>query len=355
MLDYIHHPCTGIVRRKNPRSSLLVHPKVMSSNVYQYQTVFPFESSIAYHDLRIWLRRNQHIPFIIIAIYLVMVFGIKKWMRDRKPFKLTGVLVVWNLSLSMFSMIGSLRTIPQILHTVRSHGIHYSLCCEGDVSGVYGFWTSLFILSKIPELGDTMFVVLRKQKLIFLHWFHHLTVLILVWFCNIDSFSLGRYFMVMNYIVHSVMYSYYALKSVGFRLARSLSMFITTLQLAQMFIGLYITSYVYVEKFEERPCEMAQFGLYISLIMYLSYLLLFLNFFLRSYLGSVLSQKDAISKMEPIIRGIFGKPIQPSAIILSGAHSNTDHELPFPSFPPSSSSSLDDFCNNNDLRFRRIR
>lgn len=325
----------------------------MSQNVYQYRTIFPFESSIAYHDLRIWLKRNEHIPFIIIAIYLLLVFGIKKWMNGRKAFKLTTFLIIWNLSLSMFSIIGSLRTIPHILHTVKNHGIHYSLCSEGDVSGVYGFWTSLFILSKIPELGDTMFVVLRKQKLIFLHWFHHLTVLILVWFCNIDSFSLGRYFMVMNYIVHSVMYTYYAFKSIGFKLPRSLSMFITTLQLAQMLIGLYITSYVYVEKFEERPCEMAQFGLYISLIMYLSYFLLFLNFFVRSYLGSMVSEKDAISKMEPIIRGIFGKPIQPSSIILSGAHSNTDHELPLPSFSPSSSS-LDDFCNNNHLRLRRI-
>ena len=35
---------------------------------------------------------------------------------------------------------------------------------------VSSFWSWLFTLSKIPELGDTLFIVLRKQQLIFLHW-----------------------------------------------------------------------------------------------------------------------------------------------------------------------------------------
>jgi hypothetical protein len=35
---------------------------------------------------------------------------------------------------------------------------------------VSGFWALMFVLSKVPELGDTIFIVLRKQPLIFLHW-----------------------------------------------------------------------------------------------------------------------------------------------------------------------------------------
>lgn len=32
------------------------------------------------------------------------------------------------------------------------------------------FWGWLMALSKMAELGDTAFIVLRKQPLIFLHW-----------------------------------------------------------------------------------------------------------------------------------------------------------------------------------------
>jgi hypothetical protein len=33
-----------------------------------------------------------------------------------------------------------------------------------------GFWVQAFILSKIFELVDTAFIVLRKRPLVFLHW-----------------------------------------------------------------------------------------------------------------------------------------------------------------------------------------
>ena len=35
---------------------------------------------------------------------------------------------------------------------------------------VMAFWTWMFTMSKIAELGDTAFIILRKQNLIFLHW-----------------------------------------------------------------------------------------------------------------------------------------------------------------------------------------
>ena len=64
------------------------------------------------------------------------------------------------------------------------------------------FRITIFCISKVPELIDTLFIVLRKQKLIFLHWFHHATVLIYAWYSYHDWTASGRWFVFMNYTVH---------------------------------------------------------------------------------------------------------------------------------------------------------
>ena len=54
------------------------------------------------------------------------------------------------------------------------------ICQPGEYdygSGAVILWMSFFTVSKIFELGDTFFVVVRKRPLILLHWYHHVTVL----------------------------------------------------------------------------------------------------------------------------------------------------------------------------------
>lgn len=56
---------------------------------------------------------------------------------------------------------------------------------------------------------DTVFLVLRKREVIFLHWFHHVTVLLYCWHAYHHSVAAGLWFATMNYSVHSIMYLYY--------------------------------------------------------------------------------------------------------------------------------------------------
>ena len=77
----------------------------------------------------------------------------------------------------------------------------------------YTYLLIVYLISKVPELGDTIFIVLRKQRLIFLHWYHHVTVLIYCWYSFSQYTAPARWFVVMNFIVHSIMYTYYAFKA----------------------------------------------------------------------------------------------------------------------------------------------
>ena len=38
-----------------------------------------------------------------------------------------------------------------------------------------------------------MFIVLRKRKLIFLHWYHHTTVLVITWYAGSTMASSGMF------------------------------------------------------------------------------------------------------------------------------------------------------------------
>ena len=150
-----------------------------------------------------------------------------------------------------------------------------------------GFWTWMFVLSKLPELGDTVFIVLRKQPLIFLHWYHHITVLLYSWYSYTEYTSSARWFIVMNYCVHSIMYSYYALRSLGYAPPRQIAMVITSCQLAQMVTGCFVNIYAYqFLSSGHQDCHISPFNIKLSIAMYFSYFVLFARFFQKAYMGS---------------------------------------------------------------------
>lgn len=172
-----------------------------------------------------------------------------------------------------------------------------------ELDRVSGFWTWMFTLSKLPELGDTVFIVLRKQPLIFLHWYHHMTVLIYTWYSYSEYTSSARWFIVMNYCVHSIMYSYYALRSVGYSPPRSFAMIITILQLAQMIIGCGINIWAQqVVRQGLQECHISPTNVNLSLTIYLSYFVLFARFFQTVYFGTGKKAKRATSNGIPQVR-----------------------------------------------------
>jgi len=112
------------------------------------------------------------------AAYVVVIFGIQWWMRERKPYQLTTSLRLWNLWLALFSIAGSLVTSYGLYAEMSKYGLVSTYTRSRDFfEGTIGLWTFWFCISKFAELGDTIFIVLRKRPLMFLHWYHHVATL----------------------------------------------------------------------------------------------------------------------------------------------------------------------------------
>uniref|UniRef100_A0AAQ4RIW1 Elongation of very long chain fatty acids protein n=1 Tax=Gasterosteus aculeatus aculeatus TaxID=481459 RepID=A0AAQ4RIW1_GASAC len=158
--------------------------------------------------------------FMFCGLYAALVFGGQHFMRERPKLNLRRPLMLWSLSLAVFSIIGALRTGSYMLHILTASGFRQSVCDNSFYSApVSKFWAYAFVLSKAPELGDTVFIILRKQRLIFLHWYHHITVLLYSWYSYKDQVGGAAAGFHDHELLwsHSLMYTYYAARAAGLR------------------------------------------------------------------------------------------------------------------------------------------
>eukprot|EP01051_Picozoa_sp_SAG22_P012891 SAG22_NODE_1385_length_4533_cov_11.714253_1_plen_291_part_00 len=219
-----------------------------------------------------WHKTHVDLPILFLSIYLMMIFWLKPYMEQNEVPPWFGLVSVhagrwiwgiWNLLLAVFSILGASRCVPHLLSTLWKEGFKYTICggvpgedapdhgagwyTSNETAPGVGLWVCLFIYSKMPELVDTVFLVFQKKPVIFLHWFHHVTVLLYCWHAYHHEVSTGLWFAGMNYFVHSVMYSYYFVMctpnfSPTIRsIAKAVAPVITTIQILQMVGGMVVT------------------------------------------------------------------------------------------------------------------
>jgi len=254
----------------------------------------PIEESFKSQGPVEWTQNNYWVAITCVTAYLVFIFGGKKYMESQKEFDLKYPLALWNAALSVFSFIGMCRTAPWLGAKILTSSYEDTIC-ENPMNswgnGATGLWVMLFIYSKIPELVDTVFIVLRKKKLIFLHWYHHVTVLLFCWNAYATLAGSGLYFVAMNYSVHALMYGYYCLQALDCLPKQFPTIVITLSQIAQMFVGTGVCISAWYYKFNGNTCHNDMSNLVAGALMYASYLYLFVDFALGRYLRKPKAKK----------------------------------------------------------------
>lgn len=243
------------------------------------------------NERRRWIYDNWYYSVVIAFVYIICVHGCQHLMKSREKFHLYRSLVAWNIIMASFSILGTIRFVPYFLDTLFSKGLVYSVCGlenpETDFAsfGVAICWAVLYRTTKSFELVDTAFIVLRKQRLIFLHWYHHAITMIYTWYSVRDSAAYGRWFIAMNYSVHAIMYSYYAFRALRYRIPKRVSIAITSLQLLQMVVGIFVNLVAaYQLNYGDLNCRVPPKNIYFSFLLYFSFFLLFAHYFRTNYL-----------------------------------------------------------------------
>lgn len=265
-------------------------------------TVFDIELSYDAVAASNFVKSHPYLPIYVISVYLVGIFGGQYYMKDKKPYDLKFPLAYWNLFLAIFSFIGMVRTVPTLLYFMTQMTMKEISCTPywtTHGAGEVGLWCAAFAASKFFELFDTMFIVLRKKNLMFLHWYHHVTVLLFTYYACFFEHA-GFFFVGMNYTVHSFMYFYYYLMAFKAIPKWFKPQWITMGQISQMIVGVTTGLASYYYKFY-GTCPGASKELIIAgFIMYSSYLYLFVKFAVNRFILKKPAGKKPLKKTEEV-------------------------------------------------------
>ena len=258
--------------------------------------------------------RAWHLPLGAVAAYALMIPLLR---RVRRRVELRAFAQCWNFGLALFSAMGFCACAPVLLTELYRNGFYFTCCAPAPWygGGVCGLFVALFIYSKFAELApprrpdearaffaarsraqvDTALILLAKRRLIFLHWWHHATVLLYCWHSYGTQIATGLWFATMNYFVHALMYAYYGCMGVE-RLrprVKKRAIFVTLLQLAQMVVGIGVTVRAVLYQIEGEECSVNKTNSILGLAMYSSYFVLFGLFFVDTYVRSSSNAKRA--------------------------------------------------------------
>eukprot|EP01094_Clydonella_sp_ATCC50884_P011588 TRINITY_DN21389_c0_g1_i1.p1 TRINITY_DN21389_c0_g1~~TRINITY_DN21389_c0_g1_i1.p1 ORF type:complete len:300 (-),score=111.09 TRINITY_DN21389_c0_g1_i1:653-1444(-) len=231
------------------------------------------------------------IPFVV-AGYLATIFGLQAYMKNKEPLKLPYLLAAHNFALSLMSLVLAAGSGYEAYRLITEHG-WLSLYCgsmDASVDIRMARWSVAFYLSKYYELLDTVFLVLRKRELIFLHVYHHSIVIPVCWMAVHAQIFMGWITSFNNAFVHIFMYYYYGSAALGIR--PSWGRYITSLQIFQ-FVFDMLTSipFIFIHLYTDWPCRGELYAWIIANMVGVTFFLLFCKVYYDKYMSGAPGKK----------------------------------------------------------------
>nr|XP_019007576.1 fatty acid elongase [Kwoniella pini CBS 10737]OCF46357.1 fatty acid elongase [Kwoniella pini CBS 10737] len=252
----------------------------------QYKTWVPGSSPLS----------TQKEVVAAIGTYLLVIFGGRELMKKRQPFKLTGPFRFHNVYLTLGSGLLLALMLEEIVPMFLKHGFFWSICNSTAFTPRLVTYYMINYYIKYVELIDTVFLVLKKKPLAFLHVFHHAATAILCFTQLEGETSVQWVVITLNLLVHVIMYYYYYATAGGAKIWWK--KYLTSMQITQFIIDLFIVyfastflfSYPYnhfATKYTSIPavgdCAGSEGAALFGCGLLTSYLFLFIAFYRATY------------------------------------------------------------------------
>ncbi|TFK30444.1 fatty acid elongase [Coprinopsis marcescibilis] len=230
--------------------------------------------------------------------YLAAIFGIQAVMKNQQPLKLQTLFQIHNVILSSGSLLLLVLMLEEIVPIAWKSGFHHALCNENAWTSRMEFYYMCNYFFKYLEFVDTIFLVLKKKPLQFLHVFHHSATALLCYTQLNGKTSISWAVITLNLAVHVVMYYYYYATTTGRRFWWK--KYLTTMQITQFIIDIGLVYFGTYEHFAStyRPhwpfignCAGSEGAALFGCGLLTSYLALFINFYFKTYKKPVQSKK----------------------------------------------------------------
>ena len=258
---------------------------VFDNSINAIKFFYQWLSSFADPRVEHWPMMSSPMPTLTaFFLYLIVANYGPGLMRSRKPFQLRLFLVVYNLYVALLNLWIACELV------YCAYKLNYRSMCQlvliSDDPYVMrianGVWW--YYASKGIEFADTIFFILRKKdrQLTFLHKYHHSSMFI-VWWTAVRFVPGGSAIIpiVVNSLVHVLMYAYYGLTALGPAVQKYLwwKRYLTMIQLIQFFIGVSIGIHLITS-----GCQFTRWMQYVFSGYAFSFIILFGNFYLNEYI-----------------------------------------------------------------------
>ncbi|XP_055698851.1 elongation of very long chain fatty acids protein AAEL008004-like [Phlebotomus papatasi] len=227
----------------------------------------------------------------ILLIMIVYLYTVKKWgpklMENRPPFELKTTMNVFNIIQVLLNVyiavFGSYYSYWQPDFSWECQPIDFTVVTPERLQLV--FVSYVYFLTKILDLADTVFFVLRKKNnhITFLHTYHHAGMVLGTFiFAKFMAGSHSTLLGVLNAYIHVIMYTYYFLTSFNSDLKNSLwwKKHITQLQMLQFLVLIIHFAHPLIRK---PDCAHPRILLFIAMMQNVFMFLLFFDFYLKAY------------------------------------------------------------------------